>query len=390
MRLSRIMVFKGYTKRDTSIIKGFGILCIVLHNYFHWRPPSPGENEFDFLSERVTAFFTLLSEKPAEFINLTFSFLGHYGVQLFIFMSGFGLAMSMMNSPRTWESFFVSKLKRLYPLLLVGMLFFILSYVAIYMKPLNIIEWKALVPRLLLIHTLIPGSGMSINGPWWFFGLIFQFYILFPYLFKLIKRWRWKAFVVLCLISYVLIFLFRGEIVMMNAPGHLPEFCLGILFAFCKDKKINVLWLVLAIVVFCLGNCYASFYPFTFLSLTVIMVFVYQALKSIPIKKTVISTPLAYFGSISMAMFATHAVFRDPIIKMSWNYGAGALWNFATGIIYFLIAWGVAVAAKVLYDYLETQLDKIQIRENMLTHILGIMCQIGLVVALVYIFVSYY
>ena len=177
---------------------------------------------------------------------------------------------------------------------------------------------------------------------------------------------------------------------MMNAPGHLPEFCLGILFAFCKDKKINVLWHVLAIVVFCLGNCYAAFYPFTFLSLTVIMVFVYQALKSIPIKKAVISTPLAYFGSISMAMFATHAVFRDPIIKMSWNYGAGALWNFATGIIYFLIAWGVAVAAKVLYDYLETQLDKIQIRENMLTHILGIMCQIGLVVALVYIFVSYY
>jgi len=389
------MVFKGYTKRDTSIIKGFGILCIVLHNYFHWRPPSPGENEFNFLSERVTAFFTLLGDNPGEFINLIFSYLGHYGVQLFIFISGFGLAMSMMQHPRTWESCVVSKLKKLYPLLLIGILFFILSYMVIYMKQIGFYEKTEIKRKLLLIHTLIPNSGMSVNGPWWFFGLIFQLYLLFPYLYKSICKWRWKAFAVLCLISYVLIFLFRyvytrhnGELIMMNAPGHIPEFCLGILLACSKDKRINVLWFVLAVALFCLGNCYEMFYPFTFLSLTVMMVFAYQWLKSIPINKAVISRPLAYFGDISMALFATHAVFRDPIIKISWT-DTGALWFLWTGFIYLLIAWGVAVAAKVLYDYIESKLDKIKIRENRLTHVIGIVCQVAIVVSFAYVLVKF-
>lgn len=390
MHLSRIMVFKGYTKRDTSIIKGFGILCIVLHNYFHWRPPSPGENEFDFSPERVFAFFSLLGEKPGEFINVLFSYLGHYGVQLFVLISGFGLAISMMNHPRTWESFVVSRLKKLYPLLLVGILFFILSYMVIYMKQIGSYEKTELWRKLLLIHTLIPNSGMSVNGPWWFFGLIFQLYLLFPYLNRWISRWGWKVFALVCVVSYVLMFVFRGELVMMNAPGHLPEFCLGILLAYSKDKKINILWLITAVVVFCLGNCYEVFYPFTFLSLTVITVFAYQGLKSIPVKKTVLSRPLVYLGGISMVLFATHAVFRDPIIKISWNYGAGALWNLWTGVLYLLIAWGVAVSAKILYDYIESHLDRIKIPENRLTHVIGIVSQVAIVVSFACVLVKFY
>ncbi len=390
------MVFKGYTKRDTSIIKGFGILCIVLHNYFHWRPPSPGENEFDFLSERVTAFFTLLGEHPNEFINLIFSYLGHYGVQLFIFISGFGLAISMINRPRTWESFIVTRLKRLYPLLLVGILFFILSYMEIFAKPIGFYEKKELVYKLLLIHTLVPDSGLSVCGPWWFFGLVFQLYLLFPYLNRLIGKWGWKAFAVICVVSYAMIFLLRSVClqhnvnIMMNAPGHLPEFCLGILLAYSKDKKINALWLILALAVFSLGNLYEVFYPFTFLSLTVVAVFAYQGLKSIPVKKTFLSCPLAYFGGISMALFATHAVFREQIHRISWNYGYGALWNFETCVIYFLIAWGVAVSAKVLYDFIESWLDKIAIPENRLTHILGIIGQLAVLASFVYIIVKFY
>ena len=390
------MVFKGYTKRDTSIIKGFGILCIVLHNYFHWRPPSPGENEFDFLSERVTAFFTLLGEHPNEFINLIFSYLGHYGVQLFIFISGFGLAISMINRPRTWESFIVTRLKRLYPLLLVGILFFILSYMQIFAKPIGFYEKKELVYKLLLIHTLVPDSGLSVCGPWWFFGLVFQLYLLFPYLNRWIGKWGWKAFAVICVVSYAMIFLLRSVClqhnvsIMMNAPGHLPEFCLGILLAYNKDKKINILWLFLAVAVFCLGNLYEVFYPFTFLSLTVVAVFAYQGLKSIPVKKTILSCPLVYFGGISMALFATHAVFREPIHMISWNYGYGALWNLETGIFYFLIVWGVAIAAKALYDYLEMLLDRIVIRENRLTHIIGIISQVAVVLSLVYVMLKFY
>ncbi|MBQ4206312.1 MAG: acyltransferase family protein, partial [Bacteroidales bacterium] len=234
-----------------------------------------------------------------------------------------------------------------------------------------------------------------INGPWWFFGLIFQLYLLFPYLFKIIKRWRWKAFAVICVISYTLIFLFRyvytkhgGEMIMMNAPGNLPVFCLGILLAFCKDKKINVLWLVAALVVFCLGNYFAVFYPFTFLSLTVLMVFAYQGLKSLPIRKKELASVLSYFGGISMALFATHAVYRDPIIKIYYCHGPwGHLWS---GVVFFLIAWGVAIAAKALYDFIVSLLDKIHIRENSMTHYLGIIGQVAIWACFAWVLVKFY
>ena len=89
------MIIKRYSKQDTSILKGFAIICICLHNFFHYLPPSPGENEFYFSLNHINNFFSQISETPAEFVNLIFSYLGHYGVQIFIFISGYGLAVSM-------------------------------------------------------------------------------------------------------------------------------------------------------------------------------------------------------------------------------------------------------------------------------------------------------
>ena len=386
------MVFKGYTKRDTSVIKGFGILCIVLHNYFHWLNPSPGENEFTFSPDRIHNFFSIFAEKPDEFVNNIFSYLGHYGVQLFVLLSGFGLAVSMMNRPRTWESFVVTRLKKLYPLLLVGVLFFFLGKLVITGAMPDDVEKTEIGYKLLFIHTLIPGSGTSVSGPWWFFALILQLYLLFPYIYKWIGKWRLKAFVVLCVISYALIFLFKyvltlnnGEIIMQNAPGHLPEFCLGILLAIGKDKKIGVSWLLVAITVFCLGNFYAVFYPFTFLALTLIMVFAYQGLKSVFVKKTLISRGFAYFGEISMALFAVHCIFREPVLKFA-NTMTDGWGHLLSAVLFLLIVWGAALAAKALYDFVCSVLDKIHIRESRATHLLGVLSQVAICGFFVFVF----
>ena len=385
----------NFSKRDTSIMKGFAIICIVFHNYFHWLYPSPGENEFTFSASRVDNFFHLLGDKSGEWFNILFSYLGHYGVQIFILISGFGLAVSMMNRPRTWEAFVLTRLKKLYPLLLTGMVALFLGVILMESKLLNNYTMMELKPKLLFIHTLIPNSGLSINGPWWFFALIFQLYLLFPLLFQWLKKRNWKAFIAICVVSYGLIFLFRygitlyeGSIVMMNAPGHLPEFCLGMMLALQKDQKIGWGWLIAAIVIFCLGNVYALFYPFTFLAVSVIVLFVYQGLKRLPVKKQWLSRPLAYFGGISMTLFAVHGFFRKPVLTLAQNMQSS--WgHFLSGLYFFLIVWAVAIAAKVFYDFLCRQLDRIHIRESRATHIIGRICQVALGLFFAYV-LGYY
>lgn len=364
------MIYHNYTKRDTSIIKGFAILSIVLHNYFHWLAPSPGENEFDFSSRRVLDFFQLLRYNSQEFFNILFSYFGHYGVQLFIMVSGFGLAVSMINQPKTWESFMLGRLKKLYPLLVTGIVFYFFGMVLMEGKMFGVYEKRELGYKLLLIHTLIPNSGLSLVGPWWFFGLIFQLYLLFPLLFHWMEKWGWKVFFTVSVLSYGFIFLFRdalnlfqGTILMQNAPGHLPEFCLGMMLAFHKERKIHWIWLVLALVFFVLGNFFSGFYPFTFLSLCVVAVFAYQGLKSIPVKKSWLSVPLAYFGNISMALFVVHGFFRTPILKVAITM-PGPWGHFVSGLLFLFLVWGVALAAKALYGFFVAQLDRIHISES--------------------------
>ena len=67
----------NFSKRDTSIMKGFAIICIVFHNYFRWLYPSPGENEFNCSPGNVDRLFEMLGQQPGEFINLLFSYFGH-------------------------------------------------------------------------------------------------------------------------------------------------------------------------------------------------------------------------------------------------------------------------------------------------------------------------
>lgn len=66
------------------------------------------ENEFEFNDENVFKFLSAFAEYPMESINILLSYLGHYGVQLFIFISGYGLAASMLNTYKGYKSFIVT------------------------------------------------------------------------------------------------------------------------------------------------------------------------------------------------------------------------------------------------------------------------------------------
>ena len=105
------MKIKEISKQDSNIFKAIGILLIVFHNYFRWLEPNTGENEFYFLADHIKNLVKGIIHTPLESINLLFDYFGHYGVQIFIFISGVGLAISMLNKKTSYGTFILKRLK---------------------------------------------------------------------------------------------------------------------------------------------------------------------------------------------------------------------------------------------------------------------------------------
>ena len=351
------MKIKVLTKEDTSILKGFAILCILMHNYFHWLEPIANmENEFGFNAENVLKFLSAFAEYPMESINILFSYLGHYGVQLFIFISGYGLAASMMNSYNGYKSFIYGRLRKLCPLVFIAISSHYLMTVLVSHHIIDIIGVKSLFYKLLMIHTLIPNEGMSYIGPLWFVGMIFQLYLLFPILYKAVMKWGIKAFCVICSLSYICIYLClyypilpAGINMMQNFVGHLPEFTMGILFFKMKDRTISILYFITALMFFCLGNVYKMFFPLTFICITYMMVCIYWLPKSNNELMDIVRRFFVFFGKISMVLFATHSILRVPFVEIAQRAN-NPMYTLYVLVLYLICAILVSLGAKIVYE----------------------------------------
>ncbi len=351
------MIIKALLKEDTSILKGFAILCILIHNYFHWLEPIANmENEFGFKEENVFMFFSAFAEHPMESINILFSYLGHYGVQLFIFISGYGLAASMLNTYKGYKSFIFGRLRKLCPLVFIAIGFHYLMTVLVSHHIIDLIGVKSLLYKLLMIHTLIPNEGMSYIGPLWFVGMIFQLYLLFPILYKAVMKWGIRAFCVICILSYVCIYLClywpvlpAGISIMQNFVGHLPEFTMGILFFRMKDNAISILYFIVALIIFCLGNVCKVFFPLTFICITCMMLCVYWLPKCNNELVGVVRRVFAFFGNISMMLFATHSILRVPFVEIAQKAN-NPMYTLYVLVLYLICAIFVSLGAKTVYE----------------------------------------
>ena len=67
------------------------ILSIVLHNYCHWLKGAIFENEFTYQSWHVSKLLHYLAHPDIYLPLQLFSFFGHYGVVIFVFLSAYGL-----------------------------------------------------------------------------------------------------------------------------------------------------------------------------------------------------------------------------------------------------------------------------------------------------------
>lgn len=349
MKLSRPL-----SKDESNLIKGIAILMIIFHNYFHIIPPSPGENQFVFSTLNFARFRQLLIADPFSVLRYSFSYFGHYGVQLFIFISGYGLYISNKNREISFVNFLVGRIKKVYPTLLL-IVVFLLIVIPIWERGFNAETVKSLLLKLTLVFNFIPGEATAVTGPFWFFSLIIQLYIIFPPLMQLTRKFGPYSMIIVGVISLLITSAFNNYFYLKDVSlyslfiGQLPVFCLGIYFATKPVFNLRTSVIIVSMIIFSLGNVNEVFWYFSFPAFVIFMLAFFLEIFSLVKKKNIIYSFLLYSGSISLYLFAVHGIARFPFEFVSEKYD-NALITSSLSLMYlagtYFLAWLTALFDK--------------------------------------------
>ncbi|MDR2205563.1 MAG: acyltransferase [Flavobacteriaceae bacterium] len=339
------------TKEQISILKSVGIIMIVLHNFLHWRT-DVGENEMSYSPEHLINLMKSISNDPFSIFIGLFSYFGHFGVQIFIFVSAYGLTKKYLNQNRdiNYKEYIGYRLIKIYSLAGFGLLVTV-AYQMLYFGPSFSFVLSA-VKSLTMTNNFRYASIYAYVGPWWFFSLILQLYFVFPFLYRYLQKKREMGFYLLLAISYLSIYVIFPFTEKLKIPlfgnflGHLPEFLLGIALAMFPKLALKSKHILMALGIFVISNLSEHTFPFSFLSATVLLIAMVRPLLFA--RKTVVSRALVFIGGISMFIFLINGQLRtftleifvpNPIISPAHTY-MWAMIHLAAAII---VSYGLSI-----------------------------------------------
>ena len=322
-------------------MKGIAILGIMLHNYCHWLKDIVRENEFTWRQLRCDRLLEVL-QQPDELLPMhLFSFFGHYGVTVFLFLSGFGLVMKYERSPLPevgiWRFLRYNYLK-LFRILIVGfVLFVMLDAITPAMHRYKASEVVAILG--MYANFLEHPAQVIWPGPYWYFSVTLQLYLLYRLVFY---RWRhWSVVVALMAGCWIWQLCYCDDMVTLerlryNLVGGLLPFGMGLLAARSEKLKemCGKLRLPLYAVLFMLSILFAFY--FSLLSpqmwLWVPALAVVGTMALVKLMPQWLMPSVVWLGTISAAIFVMHPLVRKIFIRPYLQYDQYA------GLLLFIVA----------------------------------------------------
>ena len=349
-------------RTESAALRGIAILGIILHNYCHFLGFAVKENEYKFDPARPMQFFDKLFSLDSDLFIHLFSFLGHYGVPVFLFISGYGLVKKyepLPTSPKGRSAYgqtsaqYTNPLKenreqpptpqatpplrggwvgyhflKLFRLMIIGYLAFIAVYLLRHSDGAQVYSWDRVLTQLTMtINFLYFDPDHIIKpGPYWYFGLMLQIYLLYI---LVIHRWRKdRVLLAFALGSILLEACFENQqdwlnYIRYNFIGGLLPFCMGIWISrleFRREKRDrreegNALALLSVILISALAVLFGSMYFWSWLLVPVFIVTgAVATVKLFSASETLLS-PLNWMGSISAMLFVMHPIARELIIS---------------------------------------------------------------------------
>ena len=171
-----------FSKKDTVVVKGLAVLLLCLH-HLYWRS--------------VTLPVTICRASAGDLLTSWTKVC----VALFVIISGYGLTKSFAKSGNSGKEFVFLHIKKL----LIGYWWvyipvFFLSYFFHFMgRPVDIYGGNGLYGTLKLLMDALGVRAFfytpTLNQTWWYMEAIFVLYLLFPILYKLMKKFPWLPMV---------------------------------------------------------------------------------------------------------------------------------------------------------------------------------------------------
>ena len=360
------------TRAECNALRGIAIIGIFLHNFCHWLPGIVRENEYLYHEQNVTGLDGILSAPDVNFPLHLLSFFGHYGVPIFLFLSAYGLVMKYerqeeqnpikiktMNA-NWWTKFKVhlanstvpqflgSHFAKLFHMMIIGFaLFLMVDAITPGRHRYALID---IVAQLGLFNNVLPHPNQVIwPGPYWFFGLMMQLYIVYRLLLYR-RHWGWTVgLMAVCMILQVCC---APESEVLNRlrynfiSGMLP-FGYGLLVARMPMRMSQgynwIFGLVSLYFVYSLSHGYFSWF--------FVPLFVCSAgfclIKVVP---QWLLKPLVWMGDISAALFVLHPITRKifiPISRQDGLYTGLALYVVASIVLAWLLNESIKGVNKV-------------------------------------------
>lgn len=324
------------TRAECNALRGIAILGIFLHNFCHWLNPVVKENEYQYFQHNVDWFAQCAARVNELFPAHVISFFGHYGVPVFLFLSAYGLEMKYGNGQgkapdgrRVVVSSFVRyHYLKLFKMMIVGFICFtVVDAMTAGSWHYNVAQ---IVGQLLMINNFYDQPDRNIwPGPFWFFGLMLQLYVVYRLLLYR-RHWGWTVgLMAVCTVAQLFMDP-EGENLnywRYNFMGGMLPFGLGLLFARYGNKVMLVnltfgsflmSWVVCSVFIV---SASGSFYTWAIVPALVCYASVYfiKTVSTLPLPwlRACIGYVLGWLGNVSAALFVIHPAIRKVFITVS-------------------------------------------------------------------------
>lgn len=328
-------------------MRGIAIIAIILHNFTHWLRPMVKENEYTFNQHNADRLLVELMNPSIDLIAHLFSFFGHYGVPVFLFLSAYGLSKKYEGRPggvgtglQRGCTFVWRHYKKLFSMMILGYTAFVMVD---YMTPgPRHYEFQNVIGQLLMVSNLYSEPQHAIwPGPYWYFGLTMQLYILYYLVIGRTKTWLTVVLTVACLATQISLGVDpMGDALnwfRYNIFGAMLPVAFGTIVA--RNEHLmhkQSRWQHLLILLLCVAIAIAgsfNYYAWTLIVPLAICVGTMAIVRALPQS---LFRMFEWLGTLSSMMFVCHPITRKVLIPIAHRgdvYGALLLYLAATIVL---------------------------------------------------------